>query len=69
MVNQAREKGLVSGRTAGSHSKFDLYIWNEKEKTLYLIQVKTKRGARNVVFKDNQVYEGCVVITRTVSYE
>lgn len=69
LVNEARANGFISGRTAGSHSPFDLFIWNPKLKTVEFIQVKTKRGARMKIIKHKEVMEGCVVITSTVSWE
>lgn len=69
LVNEASKEGLISGRTAGSHSPFDLFIWNPKEKIMRLIQVKTKKNGRFVIFLDEKVYDNCTVIERTVSYE
>lgn len=69
LVNEAREKGLISGRTAGSHSPYDLYIWNPKESTMELVQVKTKKGARMKILKQKEVYNNCTVITTLVSWE
>lgn len=69
LVNEARAKGLISGRTAGSHSPYDLYIWNPQTKTMELIQVKTKKGARMKIIKQQDIMEGCMVITTLVSWE
>ena len=68
LVNEAKSVGLISGRMAGSHSPYDLYIFDPKERTVRLIQVKTKRGARMKITKDLKVIQGSIV-TCTVSWE
>ena len=40
IVNEAREEGLVSFRSAGSHSPIDVVIINSKIKLIKLIQCK-----------------------------
>lgn len=41
IVNEAREKGLISFRSAGSHSPIDVVIIDVKSKTVQFIQAKT----------------------------
>lgn len=41
LVNKARKEGLISFRSAGSHSPIDLITINDKEKKIELIQCKT----------------------------
>ena len=43
LVNQARNKGLIAGRTAGSHTPFDLFTIDQKNKTITFVQVKNKK--------------------------
>lgn len=69
IVNKARAEGKIAGRTAGSHSPFDLYIWDPKDLVLRLIQVKTRIHGRFLVQKDEKVYPAVSVITATYSYE
>jgi len=64
-VNKARALGLVAGRTAGSHSPFDVYVWNRRERLLKLIQVKTHKGAQNCMEIDRKVFDNCTVIEAT----
>ena len=40
IVNEAREQGLISFRSAGSHSPIDVVIINDKSKIIKLIQCK-----------------------------
>ena len=40
IVNEAREQGLISFRSAGSHSPIDVVIINDKSKIIRLIQCK-----------------------------
>lgn len=69
IVNAARAQGFAAGRTAGSHSPFDLYIWNPQDKVLRLVQVKTKKGGSFRIEKDLEVFHPASVITATYSYE
>lgn len=69
IVNTARARGLIAGRTAGSHSPFDLYIWDPRMKVMRLIQVKTKKNGRFRIEKDMEVFSPASVITATYSYE
>lgn len=46
LVNEARDKGFVAFRSAGSHSLADVCIWNPKGLWIQLIQCKTKKGTK-----------------------
>jgi len=49
---------FVSQRTAGSHSPFDVIVWDRKEKTVSLIQVKKiKRETLSVLKALRKEYE------------
>lgn len=69
LVNEARAKGLIAGRTAGSHSPVDVFVFDPKDGMIRLIQVKTKKGARMMVMKDKRVYQPACIITATYSWE
>ena len=72
-VNNARSKGLISGRTAGSHSEYDVYIWDPEGKhnsgvpLLELIQLKTQKGGKTLKVTDHKVYKG-VIVTKQHNY-
>ena len=40
VVNQAKEKGLLAFRSAGSHSPIDVVVIDKKLREIYLIQCK-----------------------------
>ena len=40
LVNNAKKDGNISFRSAGSHSPVDVFILDEDNKTIYLIQCK-----------------------------
>jgi Holliday junction resolvase len=40
LVNEAREKGLIAARTAGSHSPIDLFTIDVKRREIAFIQAK-----------------------------
>ena len=48
LVNQYRKLGAIAARSAGSHSPIDVWIFHPKEAKVIMIQVKTKKGARNL---------------------
>lgn len=69
LVNKFRSQGYQACRSAGSHSPWDVWAWNPASRTLVLIQVKTKRGARQIVEKSKVLFENCIVKTSTYSWE
>lgn len=69
IVNEARIDGWIAARSAGSHSPYDCWLWNPKEKLVRLVQVKTKKGARMLIKKDEKVYDNVTLITATYSWE
>lgn len=69
LVNQARAKGLISARSAGSHSPVDVWIFDPKKKIFKLIQVKTKKGARGFIEKNIIIYENVIGEFSTYSWE
>lgn len=68
-MNEARDSGLISARSAGSHSPVDVWVFDPKNKLVKLIQVKTKKNARKLIMKDKKVYENITVISSTWSWE
>lgn len=46
IVNAARAKGQIAGRTAGSHSPIDIFIIDEKEETIVFVQSKRSKDGR-----------------------
>ena len=68
IVNKARAQGLDAGRTAGSHSPWDVYIWDKKDRVMRLVQVKTKIHGKFLTMKDEKVYSPVTLITATYSY-
>ena len=44
IVNEARAKGLIAWRSAGSHSPIDCVIWNKANGYVQFIQCKTKKS-------------------------
>lgn len=51
VVNQARAKGYISFRSAGSHSPIDLVIVNHKDRKIELVQCKAGESYKES-FKD-----------------
>ena len=49
LVNKARAQGLISGRMAGSHSPYDLYIIDAKLEHVMFIQCKTKKAKKEKI--------------------
>jgi Holliday junction resolvase len=47
LVNKLRKEGWIAVRSAGSHSKFDVWAWNDVLKQFRVYQLKSKKGARN----------------------
>lgn len=41
LVNNARDRGLIAFRSAGSHSPIDVCVINTETKRIYLIQCKS----------------------------
>lgn len=68
LVNKARKAGMIACRSAGSHSPFDVWIVDHRDKVVRLIQVKTKKGGRIHVVKDERVFPGYTLITSTYSW-
>ena len=55
-VNEARENGLISFRSAGSHSPIDVIIIDERMMEIRLIQCKPdtmSENARNKILEEN----------------
>lgn len=46
LVNEAKDKGKIAARTAGSHSPFDVIIVDEKEEEVHLVQCKRSKDGR-----------------------
>ena len=68
LVNEARAKGNLSARSAGSKSKVDVWEVDHRDKVVHCIQVKTHKGGRFLVKKDTDVYEGYTVIFSTYTW-
>ena len=74
IVNEARAKGYDSGRTAGSHSPHDVYIFDRDvenkndEPTVFLIQVKTEKGGKKLVIKNQVKYYNALVVVEEHHY-
>jgi len=51
LVNDARRRGLIAFRSAGSHSPIDLVIINPALRSVRLIQCKTQELSDNQVQK------------------
>lgn len=45
IVNEARKRGCIAARSAGSKSPVDCYIFCPDAKKVFLIQVKTEKGS------------------------
>lgn len=46
IVNAAKAEGMLSFRTAGSHSPVDVCIVDEKKKCIYFIQCKVTKNSQ-----------------------
>ena len=69
LMNNFREIGYDACRSAGSHSAFDVWAWNEKDRLVTLVQIKTKKGSRKAKIKNLKTFENVIVKTMTLSYE
>lgn len=69
LVNEARMKGCIAARSAGSHSAVDVWSFNPQDKIVRLWQVKTKKNGRMIIEKDKKVYDNVTVIFSTFSWE
>lgn len=69
LVNEARAKGHIAARSAGSKSPVDVWIFDPLDRTVYMIQVKTKKGSRLLIKKDVKVWESVSVISSTYLYK
>lgn len=69
LVNEARAKGAIAARSAGSHSPVDVWSFYPGKNEVYLIQVKTEKGASVSVDKDKKVFKNCTVTMFTRSWE
>lgn len=69
IVNKAREAGLISLRSAGSHSPIDVVVVDMLNKCIDLVQVKVKLGCSVPVIKNEQVTTGWTVSSYTKSWE
>ena len=69
LVNYFRKNGQISGRSAGSHSPVDVFAWDEKNKTVSFIQVKTKKGTRFSITKNWRMIKNATVFVWTQSWE
>ena len=47
IVNDARDLGMISFRSAGSHSPIDVCVIDEKEKKIFFIQCKPESMSDN----------------------
>jgi len=45
-VNEARKRGCISARSAGSKSPIDVWVFDEAGALVQMIQIKTKKGRR-----------------------
>lgn len=54
LVNWARSNGKISGRMAGSHSPFDIYIFSPKKYELWFIQCKVVHGYKEAIEISNE---------------
>ena len=52
IVNDAREKGLLAFRSAGSHSPVDVVILDKINKIVYFIQAKNKKTNDNTLKRE-----------------
>lgn len=48
LVNLFRKSGWDACRSAGSHSPWDVWAFNREKNKVYLVQVKTTKGARRL---------------------
>ena len=48
LVNSYRNMGWISARSAGSKSPVDVWAVNPEDGEVRLIQIKTKKGGRNL---------------------
>ena len=67
IVNDLREQGYWAARSAGSKSPWDVWAFHPLSGEVRLIQVKTKKGGRGLVVRDDKVYPA-TVITATYAY-
>ena len=58
LVNKARKEGKVAFRSAGSHSKVDVCLWDPKFHYIQLVQCKTKKS---------RIYKGQVILDRIIA--
>ena len=66
LVNQAREQGLVSFRSAGSHSPVDVIIISPVDKVIRLIQCKPDsmgEKARGRIESENIALNGVFAVS------
>lgn len=68
IVAEARAKGWIAARSAGSKSPVDCWLFDPKKLVLYMIQVKTKKGGRGLLMIDKKTYENVTVIERWHHY-
>ena len=55
IVNEARAKGFIAARTAGSHSKIDIFTIDVKNKVVEFIQAK--KGKSGLTKKQKTEFE------------
>jgi len=55
IVNEARAKGHIAARTAGSHSPVDIFIINSKKRLVRFIQAK--KGKSTLTRKEIEEFE------------
>ena len=69
IVNDARKKGAIAARSAGSKSPVDVWEFYPGTNEVYLIQVKTEKGASIFFDTDRKVFKNCTVTMLTRRYK
>ncbi len=69
IVADARKRGWIAARSAGSKSPVDCWLFDPMEKVLIMVQVKTKKGGRNRRIVDKQIWTEVHAIDRWIHYD
>lgn len=67
LVNKARAKGHIATRSAGSHSPYDVWVWDRDNLTITLTQLKRhkkrkgNKGQPNPVVQEHRITNVTVI--------
>ena len=65
VVNEARDKGQLAYRTAGSHGPFDVIVIDSHSKVIHLVQCKPDSmtsTAKDKLYQENMHLEGTYLV-------